>query len=97
MKASELIPKLITRRSTGNTTVSVVLRFVKGGDSMKLAQQYLEPMYGPAESYVVIQHGDPDHLGDLVRSHQEAVRATFDLDAAILHMMELPADTQIRS
>jgi hypothetical protein len=97
MKAVELIQKLVTRRYTGKKTVEVVLRFAKGSVTLKNVRDYIEPHYGEALKYEVIESGDPDKLGKLIRPEETAVRCTFDLDSAITHIMALPPWTQIRT
>lgn len=97
MIAKELIPKLITARTTGNDVVHVVLRLVKGGSPASTAENFLAPMYGDTGTYVVIEHGDSDQLGDLLKCHEIAVRATFDLDSAITHLMSLDPSTRIKT
>lgn len=97
MKARELIQKLATKRLTGTEVIDVTLRFARGSAAMKHAKAYLQPRYGEALSYKLIETGDPDHLGRLLDLDEVAVRAQFDIDTAIMQLMKLPPDTQVRS
>lgn len=87
MIARELIPKLQTALTTGNSVVNVVLRMVKVSNPAAIVEACLEPMYGASGSYAVIQYGDSDPLGNILKSHEVAVRATFDLQSAITHLL----------
>ena len=97
MKARELIQKLATKRLTGTEIIDVVLRFPRGSAALQNATNYLQPRYGEALSYELIETGDPDHLGRLVDLDEVAVRAQFNIDTAIQQLMTLPPDTQVRS
>lgn len=97
MIAAELIPKLVTRRYTGNETVEVVFRFIKGSLTLEAVSDYIELQYGEALQYEAIEAGDPDELSKLLQPDEVAIRCTFDLDAAIQFMMALPPSTPIRT
>lgn len=97
MIAAELIPKLATKRLTGSPVIDVVLRFPRGTAAMTAATAYLQPRYGEALSYTLIETGDPDHLGRLLEPDEVAVRAQFDTDSAIMQLMTLDPNTQVRT
>jgi hypothetical protein len=87
LSPEELLPKLKTRRDNGNKDFIVTLRFdVALSGPMKAAKEHLEAQYGGADSYEIIEHGDPDKLGDLMQAGQVAVRAVYDINRAIAFM-----------
>lgn len=97
MIASELIPKLVTRRYTGNETVEVVFRFITGTLTLEQIRDYIELQYGEALMYEAIQAGDSDPASKLLQPDETLVRCTFDLDSAIQFIMALPPSTPIRT
>jgi len=95
--ARDLIPKLQTALTTGNESVHVVLRMSKRSNPETTAQNVLGPMYGDTGIYTVINHGDSDPLGNIIKIDESAVRATFDLNSAIAHLQTLDPTTRIRT
>lgn len=84
LSAKELLPKLKTRKANGNNDFIVTLRFGAGnGYAMRDARKKLLADYGPYDSVELIEHGDPDKLGDLMRAGEIAVRAIYNIDKVI--------------
>lgn len=84
LSPAELLPKLKTRRENGNRDFIVTLRFGAGSAyAMRDARKQLLADYGPYESVELIEHGDPDKLGDLMRAGEIAVRAIYNINAVI--------------
>lgn len=89
MKASELLPKLKTRKANGNNDFIVTLRFsAMNAHAMRDARQQLIADYGDPDSIQLIEHGDPDKLGDLMRTGEIAVRAIYHIDNVIRYLEE---------
>lgn len=89
LSAKELLPKLKTRKANGNNDFIVTLRFDRAAaneSTMKQLRAELIADYGTAASYEIIEHGDPDKLGDLMTAGQVAVRAWYDIDSVIQHV-----------
>lgn len=84
LSAKELLPKLKTRKANGNNEFIVTLRFASANQyAMRDARNQLFAQYGQPDSIELIEHGDPDKLGDLMRSGEVAVRAIYHIDNVI--------------
>lgn len=80
----ELLPKLRTRKANGNNEFIITLRFgAANGYAMRDARKQLHATYGKPDSIELIESGDPDKLGDLMRAGEVAVRAIYQIDNVI--------------
>lgn len=80
----ELLPKLKTRKANGNNDFTITLRFnAVNTYAMRDARKHLHTAYGKPDSIELIERGDPDKLGDLMRAGEVAVRAIYQIDNVI--------------